>query len=129
MNIDDIYKSNSKFLKASDLVVDEWWQNQPFTLHLQDFQGNCDLCFKKSTKKLVRAINKEPERLEWWKRMEKEHSIPSHGNRSAKIEPSYFFRGNMNSVELGELAVEAGKQRELFDGLDETETDCQCKSS
>lgn len=110
-------------------TVNEWWQNQPFTLQLEEYEGNCKLCFKKSDKKLVKAINERPEDLEWVARMEKKHSLGIHGNRSEKIEPTYFFRGNRSAVEMAELAAIAKQQPSLFETLSETEYDCLCKST
>jgi 3'-phosphoadenosine 5'-phosphosulfate sulfotransferase (PAPS reductase)/FAD synthetase len=45
-----------------------FWRTQPFDLQLdpQGDLGNCDLCFLKSRRKLVRALVDEPERADWW---------------------------------------------------------------
>lgn len=110
-------------------AVNEWWQTQPFTLRLEEYEGNCKLCFKKSDKKLVKAINERPQDLEWVKAMEKKHSGATHGKRSEKIEPTYFFRGNRSAVAMKVLAENAKAQKSLFDLLDETEYDCVCKST
>lgn len=109
-------------------MVNEWWSRQPFNLDLEEFEGNCDLCFKKSDKKLVKAINKTKSALVWWEEMERKYAHLEHGNRSAKLEPSYFFRGNRSADEMRWLANEAAKQRNLFDSLSEVEYDCHCKA-
>lgn len=110
-------------------VVNEWWENQPFVLHLDEFEGNCKLCFKKSDKKIIKQINKNPEYADWNVEMERKYADLIHGKRSAKTEPSYFFRGNRNTRELMELAEEVKKQPSLFNELSDVEYDCVCKST
>jgi hypothetical protein len=110
-------------------IVNEWWGRQPFTLNLQEHEGNCDFCWKKSEKKLVRQINERPDAFSWWEEMEATYSTRTHGQRSSKIDPTYFYRQNISAPELRRIAFEAAKQRTLFDGLSETEYDCLCKST
>jgi len=110
-------------------TVNEWWQQQPFTLQLEEHEGNCKLCFKKSDKKLIKSINERPEDLDWLLAMEAKHSENIHGKRSTKIEPTYFFRGNRSAKEMKLLADEAKKQPSLFETLSELEYDCLCKST
>lgn len=43
-----------------------WWREQPFDLEIEDYQGNCDLCFKKSLAKRLQILKEEPERADWW---------------------------------------------------------------
>lgn len=45
---------------------------QGFDLGLKHYQGNCDLCFLKSTDKKLRTIHEEPTRAEWWAARERE---------------------------------------------------------
>lgn len=53
-----------------------FWRAQPFDLQLdpQGDLGNCDLCFLKSRRKLVRALVDEPERADWWIEQEANNS-------------------------------------------------------
>lgn len=39
---------------------------QGFDLGLYDYEGNCDLCWKKSLTKRIRGVRDEPSRAEWW---------------------------------------------------------------
>ncbi len=110
-------------------TINEWWQRQPFTLQLEEHEGNCKLCFKKSDKKLIRSIQERPQDLVWIKEQERKHSGNTHGKRSEKIEPTYFFRGNRSAAEMEELAIEAAKQPSLFDTLSDVEYECLCKST
>lgn len=53
--------------------VREWWDLQPFDLALKDYQGNCDLCFLKSFRKLATIVAETPRCLEWWSYIEKHY--------------------------------------------------------
>lgn len=44
---------------------------QSFDLELQDWEGNCDLCFMKGSVKRARIVRDSPERAQWWIDMEK----------------------------------------------------------
>lgn len=50
--------------------VNEWWQSQPFNLGLAKGHGNCDGCLLKSRATIARFCEAEPDRAEWWARME-----------------------------------------------------------
>lgn len=59
----DEFKVNSQFIR-------NWWERQNFDLELKDYEGNCDLCFKKSLKKRLTLINENPDIATWWAKME-----------------------------------------------------------
>lgn len=48
---------------------------QGFDLGLEHYQGNCDLCFLKSTDKKLRTIHEEPWRAKWW--ADREAEVPA----------------------------------------------------
>lgn len=79
--------------------INDWWDEQPFNLELQEHEGNCDCCWKKSTKKLVRIAQESPERFEWWASMEREYSMAGPSGQ-----PQTFFRGHMNAESILSLA-------------------------
>lgn len=117
----DEVKIDSKFIR-------NWWERQSFDLKLKDYQGNCDLCFKKSLKKRLTIIKENPEKAKWWLYMEQKYS-------SEEI-PRFDLRTNKSIEELVEMAQrpftkaedlhELSKQQcDLF----EFETDCFCKAS
>lgn len=113
---------------ATDFVLDKkavnaWWEGQDFTLHLLEEEGNCDLCWKKSDKKLVRIIRRTKHLLEWWDEMERKYS-----SVKTPLTPAYFFRKNRSAKEMLALAEEVSLQTSLFDALDEAEYDCFCKA-
>jgi hypothetical protein len=110
-------------------MVNKWWSRQPFRLELKEHEGNCDFCWKKSEKKLVRLTRENPCGLDWWQKMEARYSSEQSLHRSLKLEPSYFFRGNMSAKELREITEKVSRQADLFESLSELETDCFCKST
>lgn len=56
--------------------VQSFWKRQPFDLKLPHdpvlgtYEGNCDLCFLKSKKKIARLQVERPEAFDWWAAME-----------------------------------------------------------
>jgi len=112
----------------NEKMVRAFWEKQSFDLGLKDFQGNCDLCFKKSLKKRLTIIKENPEKAIWWIDMEQKYG-------SEEI-PRFDLRTNKSIEELVEMAQrpftkaedlhELSKQQcDLF----EIETDCFCKAS
>ena len=37
---------------------------------LKDYEGNCDMCWKKSKRKILTLILENPELINWWNNME-----------------------------------------------------------
>jgi len=63
----------------NELAVRQFWKRQPFDLRLDDYQGNCNLCFQKSEDKnkqhmheLIQSGNEAE--IQWW--IDKEESSP-----------------------------------------------------
>ena len=67
---DDI-QVDSKFIR-------NWWDSQCFDLQLKDYEGNFDLCFKKSLRKRLTIIKENPEAAEWWLDMEKKYGTEQY---------------------------------------------------
>jgi hypothetical protein len=115
-------------LPMNQRMVREFWDKQTFDLQLKDYQGNCDLCFKKSLKKRLTIIKENPSVANWWLKMEEKHAFEDV--------PRFDLRTNKSIAELIEMAKQpftkaedlhelSKQQQELF----EFETDCFCKSS
>lgn len=47
-----------------------FWRAQPFDLQLEEWEGNCDLCFLKGRQKKVRIAQDRPDLVPWWAEME-----------------------------------------------------------
>jgi len=126
-------KDNVIYPLMDDIQVDakfirSWWDKQTFDLILKDYEGNCDLCFKKSTRKKLTIIKENPNVSGWWVNMEQKYS-------SEKI-PRFDLRTNHSIIDLIELTKNPFKtiqdqhelskeQKTLFD----FETDCFCKAN
>ena len=121
--MDDI-QVDSKFIRS-------WWDKQPFDLMLKDYEGNCDLCFKKSTRKKLTIIKENPKIADWWLDMEEKYS--------SEIVPRFDLRTNYGIIDLIELTKKPFKtiqdlhelnknQASMFDEMD-SETDCFCKAN
>lgn len=115
-------------VKIDSRFIRNWWEKQSFDLGLKDYQGNCDLCFKKSLKKRLTIIKENPESAKWWLEMEQKYS-------SEEI-PRFDLRTNKSIEELVEMAqrpfTKAQDLHELSQqqcDLFEFETDCFCKAS
>jgi 3'-phosphoadenosine 5'-phosphosulfate sulfotransferase (PAPS reductase)/FAD synthetase len=79
---------------------------QGFDLGLQDYEGNCDLCFLKSVRKLERIIRNRPGSEKWWA----EQEIAGKG----RFVTEYSYSDIRNYVE---------KSPELF-GDDDHDVEC-----
>ena len=53
-------------------TVRDFWSRQKFDLELKDYQGNCDLCFKKSKRKRLTIMRENPSWADDWIRWENE---------------------------------------------------------
>lgn len=108
--------------------IRKFWSEMPFDLELKDYEGNCDLCFKKSLKKRLTIINENPKVADWWKKMEDKHS--------SEESPRFDMRTNLTIQEQIDLSKKPFKKAmDLFElskqqtELFEFETDCFCKAT
>jgi hypothetical protein len=79
----------------------DWWGEQSFDLGIDEFEGNCQGCFKKSFRKHFQQIERDPSVYDFHRRMEDEHVFtgPQKGAR-------HFFRGDTSTVQLFKLYEE-----------------------
>jgi len=89
-----VYPLADWFPCDKDDVLD-WWSQQDFDLGIEEFEGNCAGCFKKSLKKHFLQIKKDPSVYEFHARMEQKYRFtgPQDG-------PRHFFRGNVSTEGL-----------------------------
>lgn len=78
-----------------------YFKKQPFRLGIPSDIGNCELCWKKSERNLIKAIQHGTRFIDWHFQHEQEY-----GNR--------FFRDNLSINDLVKMA-ESGKQLEMFE--------------
>lgn len=101
--------------------VREFWKRQHFDLGLEDYEGNCHLCFLKKKAAKQRLILEQPELSQWWENAEstkrQDPKITGDGWRWRK-EKGHSIR------ELREAARSNAKQMTL--GIDDSPMECSC---
>lgn len=126
-----------KIYPLAEINVDEvfirgWWKRQSFDLGLKDYEGNCDLCFLKSTRKKLTLIAEDPSIVNWWYEMEIKYN--------SQFQSKFDEIRNLSIMDLVELAkkpfrkaIDKEAQREsvpqLFEQEYDLEFDCFCKST
>lgn len=130
-------KSNPKNIyPLAEIRIDEtfirgWWKRQSFDLEIKDYEGNCDLCFLKSTRKKLTLISENENISDWWSEMEVKYS--------SQYQSKFDEIRNLSIPDLVELAkqpfrkaIDKEEQREtmpqLFEFEFDLEYDCFCKS-
>lgn len=81
----------------------DWWEDQEFDLDIEEFEGNCLGCFKKSYKKHFMQIKKDPSVFDFHKRMEEKYRT-----HNIKRGERVFFRGGLDTNKLFMLYQEHG---------------------
>ena len=121
-----------------DIMVDEemvrrWWDKQPFDLELKDYQGNCDLCFKKSERKRLTLIKENPNIAKWWLDMENKHKTD--------VTPRFDLRSNLSIQDLVDRAkqpfrtikdvheLRLSQTSIIKDDISDLGFDCFCKAN
>lgn len=96
-----LYILNDAGIRKAD--VNKFWSLQPYDLEIPDYDGNCELCFKKAKRKLLTQLV-EGASPEWHKRMEKkyEHVRPEKRRFEQGLPPVRFFRDNDSIDDLVE---------------------------
>lgn len=115
-------------IKVDSRFIRNWWDKQSFNLQLKDYEGNCDLCFKKSIKKRLTIIKENPKVAIWWENMEKKYSseeIPRFDLRTNKSVEQLIEMAKKPFEKAHDLHELSKKQLDLF----EFETDCFCKAN
>jgi 3'-phosphoadenosine 5'-phosphosulfate sulfotransferase (PAPS reductase)/FAD synthetase len=103
-------------LNVTKQDVLEFWKTMPFDLNLEEHQGNCDACFKKSHRKLLKVAAESPERLRWWIEMEEKYGtvkidgMKSYNEMIDRVGGARFLRGHRS---YKDLLTEAFPEAEL----------------
>lgn len=83
-----------------------FWAKQPFDLGLkvdkkgEAVEGNCDLCFMKSAKKVSALAARYPERAKWWAAVEQRQALTDRATTFRQDRPTYAEM--LAAVERGE---------------------------
>lgn len=87
--------------------INKFWSEQSFDLELKTYEGNCDLCFKKSFRKLMTLVNEKPNKTIWWQKMEDKYGmfVPDGKKHNKNIKPPInFFRQNKSIQDIVDMA-------------------------
>lgn len=77
--------------------INDWWEDQPFNLELQEHQGNCKWCWKKHLPKLIRIAKETPEAFGFPARMEAKYGLAGHNEDGTK---RVFFRQHRSTQDI-----------------------------
>lgn len=142
--VSDHYFTNNIFYPLLDHNIDsrlrnKFWDKQPIKIKIPAYKGNCDLCFKKSNRKIWTILKEEPKVAEWWQKMEEKYSdiiIETKPNYNSFIEKDgghFFFRENKSTkeklkesqtVKFSKATDEYVYESDLFDQEDECGSSC-----
>jgi hypothetical protein len=95
--------------------VNIFWSKQSFDLGLKSYEGNCDFCWKKATRKLMTIAKESVDLTKWWKEMESKYETKVGDSRKEnpnRKPPLRFFRGNLSISDIirkSELPFEASR--------------------
>lgn len=106
--------------------VNAWWEDQPFNLEIQEHQGNCTWCWKKSLNKHLRLIKESPEIYDFPRRMEQQYGLAgTNPNGISRV----FFRENRSVDDLFVLAEHLQYQESLQGSLFNMDANSGCAES
>lgn len=92
-----------EWLNIDKQDINDWWDDMPFNLALEEHEGNCQTCWKKSNNKLSLLAIEHPERFEAMKWFEDNYSHVKPNNNG---ERRVFFRGNRSAeMIIGEVSL------------------------
>lgn len=77
--------------------VNDYWEDQDFTLEIPEHHGNCKTCWKKSDKKLWTISEEKPEWFDFFRRMEEVYPYAGHNDG---IRARVFFRRNRSTKDI-----------------------------
>ncbi len=96
--------------------VNEFWNHEDvknYTLNIEEFEGNCDLCFKKSWSKLKLMASKKTSAILWWDDMQEKYG---------KLNGDNIYRGQKSARDLLRASHED-------DNYDNEDLACSCSHS
>jgi 3'-phosphoadenosine 5'-phosphosulfate sulfotransferase (PAPS reductase)/FAD synthetase len=66
-----------------NIELNRWWNKQPFKLQIHGDLGNCELCWKKSDKTLLKNIRHGTRSIKWWQKMEEKYGNTAFRSRKS----------------------------------------------
>jgi len=96
---------DGKMLPTTKNDVNLFWSQQSFDLNLKTYEGNCDLCFKKSFRKLMTIVKENPQLTHYWQKLENDFEMfVPEGKKANLIPPLHHFRGNRSMIDVIDMS-------------------------
>lgn len=117
--VNENWRENNLFYPLIELshskktVIVTWWSRHNFDLEVPEGLGNCDGCWKKDIKTLVKNAKKHPDIFKWWQDMTDKYGYLNP--RDTDLSPPFnFYRGNLSPKDIFKLAKLESSQLDLF---------------
>jgi hypothetical protein len=109
-----LFDDNDTVFYKADNWQNGYWYKKPTETHrldnvwhywfqLKSYEGNCDICYKKSLRKLMTIGKENPQLFDWWRDMEVRygHYVPDSQKHNPNIKlPNRFFRNHQSTDDI-----------------------------
>lgn len=100
-------------MKVTKEIVNNHWEKEDFTLEINEHQGNCKTCWKKSFKKLEALVAEDRSQFCFFNEMEERYPYNGPGNHNG---PRRFFRGNRSTKDILSMKFKRDIEFDLNNG-------------
>lgn len=100
--IDNLIYPLVDWMPTTKEEVHAFWKKQSFTLELEEYDGNCVMCFEKSFPKLMQQLESNPNALDFHLRME---AIHAQTNNREGMPDRVFFRQKHSAKSLLDMFI------------------------
>jgi len=133
------YKTNNVFYPLIDNNVtskerNEFWSKQDIQITIEAYEGNCDMCFEKSDRKLYTLIQRSDCMGNWWQDMMNKYSHKKIAGKDAyndfidKYGGMFFYRKNRTMDDLRKESkikkFKPATNEYIYEGDIDKESDC-----
>jgi len=80
--------------------INIFWEDQIFTLNIEQYQGNCIWCWKKTDSKHFKLIKENNKIYNFPARMELMYGLNGNGNDLKDLGPRTFFRNYRSTIDM-----------------------------
>lgn len=113
-------------LPVNEGFINRWWSKQDFDLDLQQYEGNCDLCYKKSKRKRLTILKKDIDKGSWWSDMEKKYGRGYTFDQRDNLSITELIR--QSKEPFREWVSKKSYQKSVFEPSMDIEIACMCGS-
>jgi hypothetical protein len=86
-----------------------FWKGQPFDLGLKDYEGNCDLCWKKGHNKNLTLLEEYPVLGLWWAQMEQRYSMVTPATEDRRMTKAMYPLPLLDTLDVATNGLPAAK--------------------